>query len=271
MPTQHIAPTTALRHTWLYAIGAGLYATVTIILDRFPFFSALSDLPGNLEASLSFAMGVLLVVRLNRAYERWWEARTLWGTLVNISRNLAIKFRETAGPDEAQKKAMRGLIVDFSVRLKEHLRGKPTAQDATADYAVQHVPAEIARQVYSLLHAVKENGQITDQEFFVIDRESRVLMDVCGACERIRNTLMPLSLRSFVRQCLFAYLVLLPWGLVEFFAYWTAPVTIVIAYLALSAEGIARYVEEPFGETEDHLDLESICQGIDRSVTEILR
>ena len=98
----------------------------------------------------------------------------------------------------------------------------------------------------------------------IVDRE------VCGACERIKNTLIAQSYRVFVRQCLFLYLLVLPWGLVDDFEYWTVPLTVLVSYLLVAGEAIAHDVEEPFGANEDHLDLDAICRGIESSVGEIL-
>ena len=97
-----------------------------------------------------------------------------------------------------------------------------------------------------------------------------MLLDVCGACERIKTTLPSVSWRYFTRQSILAVLILLPWGLVESFGAWTIPLTILISYIVIAGEAVARWVEEPFGRGEDHLDLESICQAIDRSVSEVL-
>jgi putative membrane protein len=66
------------------------------------------------------------------------------------------------------------------------------------------------------------------------------------------------------------YLLVLPWGLVDDFGIWTVPLTTLIAYFVMAGEGIAHYVEEPFGPHEDHLDLDSMCQAIDLSVSEVL-
>ncbi len=97
-----------------------------------------------------------------------------------------------------------------------------------------------------------------------------MLLEVCGSCERIKDTPMSVSWRSFTWQCIVVYLLVLPWGLVDDFGAWTIPLTILVAYFVIAGEGIARCVEEPFGLHEDHLDLESICHGINRSVSEVL-
>ena len=102
-----------------------------------------------------------------------------------------------------------------------------------------------------------------------MDREAHMFLEICGACERIKSTLMSRSWRIVPRQCIIIYLLLTPWALVEEFGYWTVPVTVVGAYFIISGEAIAHYVESPFGIREDHLDLDGLCAKIEESVKEI--
>ena len=107
----------------------GLYSCLPLLvvhydLVRFP------GLLSGASAVLSFAIALLIGFRVNAAYDRWWEARKLWGTLVNISRNLAVKVRELERPDETERQHVRNLIVAFCFGLKDHLRDEPDLEKA---------------------------------------------------------------------------------------------------------------------------------------------
>jgi putative membrane protein len=240
----------------------------------YPPFVYVPSIPTGIDAALSAAMALLIAFRINRAYERWWEARTLWGTLVNVSRNLAIKIRELRRPDADDRRASRDLIVAFCLGLKDHLRDEPDLAKLpgfeTEETAPGHLPSYVVRKLYGLFFRWKASGTLSDEQLWVLDSEARVLLDVCGGCERIKTTLMSVSWRFFTWQCITLYLLTLPWGLVDVFGWWTIPVTILVTYVVMAGEVIAHYVEEPFGVHEDHLDLERICHAIDRSVTEVL-
>ncbi len=270
---QHFGFTVALKRVWLWSLLLGGYASLTMFKDA-AWFPALPDIPGGLDAAASFAMGMLLVFRTNRAYERWWEARTQWGTLVNVSRNLAVKVRELVAVDAAEKQRFAALIVAYSEALMDHLRDDlslPTlAPYHSGEAPPEHPPSFLVRRIYAAFHRWQSEGRLSEQMLWILDRESRVLLDVCGACERIKNTLMAQSWRLFTRQCVFVYLLLLPWGLHDDFHYWTIPLTVVIAYFVIGGEGIAHYAEQPFGSHEDHLDLQGICANIKSSVNEVL-
>jgi putative membrane protein len=271
---ERIGLTVALKRVWLWSLLMGGYACFAVLKD-FPPFSRLPDVPIGIDAVATFAMGMLLVFRTNRAYERWWEARIHWGTLVNVSRNLAIKIRELVHPGQEETNEAYRLIVANCYALMDHLR-EDIKMETIADFLddqtmPKHEPAYIVGKIYALLQRWREAGKINDQTLWVLDREVRTFLDVCGACERIKSTLISQSWRLFTRQSIVAYLVVLPWGLYDDFGYWTIPLTVVISYFAIGGEGIAHYIEEPFGQHEDHLNLPEICKKIEMSVAEILQ
>ena len=269
----HLGLTTALRSVSRWTIPVGLYS-VLALAKPYPPFSYVPSIPSGLEAAMFFSMSVLLAFRTNRAYERWWEARTLWGSLVNVSRNLAVKIRQLADPEATDSLRTRDLIVAFCHGLKNHLRDENDATQLPGISAQQprpkHIPSWIASQMYGLMKRWRDAGRISGEELWLLDTEARALLDVCGACERIKTTLPSISWRRFSRQLIVVFLLLMPWGLVDDFGYWAIPMSMVIAYFVFGCEGIARFVEEPFGQHEDHLDLDAICHAIETSVTEIL-
>jgi len=265
--------TVPLMRVSMWALMVGAYSCLSM-LKSYPPLVYVPEIPTGIDAALSLAMALIIAFRVNRAYERWWEARTLWGTLVNASRNLAVKIRELHHPEVEDRQRARNLIVAFANGFKDHLRGDSDLRTLpgfeTDEAVLHHIPSYIVRQLYRLFDQWKGAGKLSDQQLWILDAEARILLDVCGGCERIKTTLMSISWRFFTWQCIAVYLLVLPWGLVDVFGVWTIPLTIVIAYFVIAGEGIAHYVEEPFGMHEDHLDLERICREIDRSVSEIL-
>jgi len=270
---KRLGMTIALRRVWFWTIPMAAYSSLALWKPHFKNLD-IPDVSFPMEAALTFVMGMLVLFRINRAYERWWEARTLWGTLVNVSRNLAVKTRQLANIDAANRGEMRHLIVGFCYALKDHLRGPlhPAKLPDNSDVAIriEHVPSSIVQNIYQKLKTWSQSGALTREELWMMDSEARMLLEVCGACERIKSTLMSRSWRLLTRQCLGVYLLTAPWALVDEFHYWTIPISALIAYFVIGGEGIAHYVEEPFGSQEDHLDLDGICRKIESSVGEIL-
>lgn len=244
--------------------------------------AVLSQLPhrppkwiGELSVVNAVLLGVLLGFRNREAYERWWEGRKLWGQLINDSRNLALKAVTYANPPADERRRLGVLIAGFAVALKLHLRGDQKKlrevtgfEGETADPV--HVPAHLAGRVFDLLKRWKAGGTISDIEFLALDPHARALMDVCGACERIRSTPVPLSYRSLLRHGTVLYLLSAPWFMATEFGYWAVIVVSLMAYFLLGTELTAEDVEEPFGRDADDLALGRYCETIRASCAEVL-
>ena len=115
----------------------------------------------------------------------------------------------------------------------------------------------------------RPEGFIDGDDLRILDSEARQFLDICGGCERIRNTRVVRSYRTFARQCIFLYLVSFPWGMAHSFGWLAVPLTGMVAYFMLGLETVAEHVEEPFGYDEDDLDLDGLCGTIDRTVQEV--
>lgn len=257
----------------LEALVVAVYSGLPLWLELRVADDSLITLPSNIHAALGIVLGWLLTFRSNVSYARWWEARTLWGGLVNTSRNLAIKIADLVKAGDRELAKCRADIIAFSYALRDHLRDGarlnrlPGFAQATDD--PEHVPSYLVTQMYGELGAWKRQGFIDGQELLVLDEEARRFLEICGGCERIRNTRLVRSYRTFARQCVALYLLTFPWGMVHDFGWWTIPLTAVIAYFMIGLETVAEHVEEPFGYDEDDLDLDSLCQSIERTVNEV--
>jgi putative membrane protein len=198
-------------------------------------------------------LGVLLNFRNREAYDRWWEARRLWGQLINDSRNLFGKLAALARlPTEARADLGR-LVVEFAGALKDRLRG-PTKGG--------HVPLAVHGRLLARLQAERDAGRLTEVDLLVLDPHVRGFMDVCGACERIKGTPVPLSYRALLRHGLVLYLLSTPWLVADRLGWWAVPVVALLAYFLLGVEVTAEGVEEPFGSDGDDLPLAAYCDTI---------
>lgn len=255
----------------LLAMAMGIYSVLPVLKENSQF-REIGDMPSDIHAALSLVLGWLLVFRTNTAYARWWEARTLWGALVNATRNLSIKLSVLSTPTSTEAEYLRQRLVDFPRALMCHLRQVPyDGAVYPKEECPSHTPMAIANELYRWVADRKKARGIDGDDMRVIDADMAKLMDVCGACERIARTPMVISYRIFARQCIVLFLFTLPWGISNDFKWWTIPITIVIAYFMLGMEIVAEHVENPFGYDEDDLDLEAICDTIARSVNDVFR
>jgi len=267
--------TGALRKAKIAALLEGLYSLAPIGVewwyDRDHTVGG-ADPPTILYGAVGLTLSVLLVLRTNSAYDRWWEARKLWGALVNVSRNLVVKARTLAHPDPDELKRFADLVIGFAPMMRDHLRGGgPSLSTPDAALPAHHAPSLRMVEIYRILAGWQDRGMIDGWRFASLDREARDFLDICGACERILKTPLSTSYRVFLRQGTWLYLLILPWGVIGQLSWWAIPATIVQAYLFVAIDEIARAIENPFGFDDDDLDLDGICRGIEQSVGDIAR
>lgn len=259
----------------LYAAIMAAYATLPTWIETRTGHENRLDMPADVHVGLTLVLGWLLVFRTNTSYNRWWEARTLWGRLINTSRNMAIKVADLVQSDRSELEEFQREIIAFSYALRDHLREDCQLQNLPGfedcPDTPEHVPSYLVGRMYERLGEWKANKTIAGIELRVLDAEARQFLDLCGGCERIKNTRTARSYRAFARQCVGLYLATLPWGIVDSFHWWTVPLTAIISYFMLGLETVAEDVEEPFGHDIDDLDLDKLCLAIESSVTEVFQ
>lgn len=261
-----------LKYVALLALAMGGYSCLPMWKEN-SSYRDVADMPSGIHAAFSLVLGALLVFRTNTAYARWWEARTLWGGLVNASRNFAIKITTLGQFGESELAIIRRNLIAFPISLRNHLRdGVDAIEQIDGEFGAlkwDHLPSGIVREMYGVLAYGLNHRKLDGDVMRALDNELAKLMDICGGCERIHRTRIVGSFRVFARQCILLFLLTLPWGIAHDFGWWTVPITIMTAYFMLGLEIVAEHVEEPFGTDEDDLDLDVLCTKIRESIEEI--
>lgn len=227
---------------------------------------------------LGFALSLLLVFRTNTTYDRWWEARKQWGTLTNISRNFAVKLN--AMLDESDKNSrqfFRKIIPMYSHSLFSFLRSDYTTfmldESEHPELELEthkHGPNQIASLLFKKVNTLYKEGKISGEQLIILNNEIQDFTNVCGACERIKNTPIPQSYTSFLKKFIVIYVATLPIGYVFSIGYFVILAVPFIFYVLASLELIAESIEDPFGTDADDLPIEKISENIKKHVQEIL-
>ncbi len=228
---------------------------------------------------LGFVLSLLLVFRTNTAYDRWWEGRKLWGSLVNNSRNLAIKLNILLESDDTSNRSLfKKIIPAFAVVLRNHLL-KETIRleldeidhpELGAIDKDKHVPNQVAAIIAKKVNKLYIQKKITDAQLINLNAELSSFTDICGACERIKNTPIPFSYSLFVKKFIFFYIMTLPFSFAMQVGYYAIPVVIFIFYVLASLEMIAEEIEDPFGIDLNDLPTQKIADNIKKHIGEIL-
>jgi ion channel-forming bestrophin family protein len=271
-----------LRRLFPWIIGVFLYSALIAWLElEYWNLSADSKVRNVtiLHTLLGFVISFVLVFRTNTAYDRWWEGRRLWGALVNNSRNLALKLAAILPEDDPQRAFFRKIIPAYAVALKNHLRSEDTRvemfdnlpQHVQAKLDLEkHIPNQVAALMYKAVEELRASGRISEYQVLYVSPELQSFTDICGGCERIRNTPIPYSYSVFIKKFVMVYIATLPFGFVFSLGYYVIPIVGFIFYVLASLELIAEEIEEPFGGDENDLPLGRISRSISSHIDELI-
>ena len=232
-----------------------------------------------MHSLLGIVLGLFLVFRTNSAYDRWWEGRRLWGSLVNSTRNLAMKLNACISKENHEDRDwFSKMISNFVIATKEGLRKgvqlndlEPVSESFLEDLnKYKHKPNRIAALLYEKVNTLYKNGQMTGDQLVNMDKELNDLIDIMGGCERIRNTPIPYSYMMYIKKFIFIYIITLPFGFVTDSGYFTVLIVLLITFVLMSVELIAEEIEDPFGHDLNDLPTDELAAKIKENVAEIL-
>jgi putative membrane protein len=240
------------------------------------------------------ALALFLGFRNNASYDRFWEGRKLWGSLVNTSRSLTRQAHTLVDQPSAtwNQYAATGdhnptsrithpfvnCLIALAYALKHQLRQTDAGPDMdrllTADLAarlrtVRWKPIFLLKTMGYWVRSIKQAGHIDSISQQSFDQLLSQLSDSIGGCERISNTPLPYSYDVLLHRTVFIYCFLLPLGLVETLGWMTPLIVVFIAYTYLAFEAIAEELEEPFGLAPNDLALDTICHNLENSLLEL--
>ncbi|MGE0770521.1 MAG: bestrophin family protein [Cyclobacteriaceae bacterium] len=242
------------------------------------YFSIEPRLHSGIFSLLGVVLSILLVFRTNSAYDRWWEGRKHWGALVNNTRNLAVMLKAYLPEDDKPTKQFFARnISNFCFALRDHLRQgvRMDELDLTAEEEAEltpkaHKPNHIAYWIFQKIHTLYKADVISEADMINIKAQHESLLDILGACERIKKTPIPFSYAVYIKIFVSAYCVMLPFGLYLDFGFYTIPLTMFISFAMIGLELMAQEIEEPFGLDCNDLPTGDIAKTIQRNVFELL-
>lgn len=258
-----------------------VYSTVIcyLYLDYFKFPDITFHPSIAMHSLLGIVLGLFLVFRTNSAYDRWWEGRRLWGSMVNSTRNLALKLNAyVSREDHEERDWFAKMIPNFVYATKEGLRSgvqlaelQPVSGEFIEDLKkYKHKPNRISALLYDKVNQLYKRGAISGDQLINLDKELKDLIDIMGACERIRNTPIPYSYMMYIKKFIFIYIITLPFGFLTDSGYFTILIVLLVTFVLMSVELIAEEIEDPFGRDPNDLPTDQLADKIRQDVGEIL-
>lgn len=276
---------TPLARIWLrLLIVVTVAVVVTLIHEQHgTFASGLTMVPFSL---VGLALGIFLGFRNNTSYDRFWEGRKLWGSLVNTTRTCAREIQTRIGTPDSDAKNITETHKELTYRViayvhcfRHHLRNEAHPGDA-APFLSEAEAKELETQSnppQAILHRLAQRytelwraGEIHPLHLTHLDQSLVDLTNLQGACERIKSTPIPASYTVLIHRLVASYVFALPFGLVGAIGSWTPAVVALVSYAFLGLDAIGDEIEEPFGTHVNDLPLATLSRMIEINLRERL-
>ncbi len=279
----------ALPHIWVRTLTVtGISVMVTVLYELVPWLHySITATPFTL---IGLPLGIFLGFRNNAAYDRFWEARKLWGALVNTSRSLTRQVLTLLEPPEVagdtERAELRKLETDFVHyliayvhALRHHLRDTSPfenfghiipAEEVAKLRNCDNVPYAMLHRMGEMLATARRRHWANQFHVPVMEASLVSLTDIQGACERIKGTPIPFSYTVLLHRIVATYCMLLPFGLMDSIKWVTPAVVLVISYCFFGLDAVGDEIEQPFGFDTNDLPLKSISRAIERNLRERL-
>jgi len=226
------------------------------------------------------ALALFLGFRNSASYDRFWEARKLWGSLLNNTRSLArqVLTFTTYPPQGEEVNVFINYLIAFTCTLKHELRNTDATGDlerllhANTAYQIseaKYKPAMMLKEMALWVQQAKADGSVDTYMQVAIDSNLTRLSDILGGCERIASTPIPYTYQVLLHRTIYLYCFLLPFGLADSLGWLTPFIVVFIAYTFIAFETIAGEIEEPFGTEPNDLALNAMTRMIEDTLLEM--
>ncbi len=231
---------------------------------------------------LGLSLAIFMGFCNSASYERFWEGRKLWGALVIESRSLTRQVMTLVNDDShdsaLKKQQFVRMIVALCWALNFQLRNKnanAVIKNLLSEKNFEQlkdkkfVPVILLKQMGAWLNERKKEGKMDSIILTAIDNQLNGMSQIIGGCERIANTPLPFAYSVLLHRTVYLYCFWLPFGLVDVVGWMMPVIVLFISYTFIALDAIIQEIQEPFGEEENDLALNGICETIQFSVFEL--
>ncbi|WP_345124101.1 bestrophin family protein [Hymenobacter antarcticus] len=244
-------------------------------------------IPLQLPTILGSSIALLLAFKTSQSYDRWWEARKIWGAIVNDSRTLVLQvrtfvpdtyLRPTAPDSPVRTTAYRQIAWCYC--LGQSLRGlDPTAglaaylseQDLAGLRPHANKPLALLALHTTQLKELLAAQALNPYQQVQLDTTLVRLCDAMGQAERIKTTVFPVSYRLLVYFFIYLFLMTLSLGLVKTIGLWEIPVLLTTASSFFLLERTARYLQDPFNNKPTDTPVTAIARTVEINLRQLLQ
>ena len=220
---------------------------------------------------LGGALAIFLGFRNNSAYDRWWEARKIWGAIVNISRNFGSQVVAYVEDKETQNAIVYrhiGWLYALNMSLRKNMdlkRLTPYVDPALCEMlkTARNVPVQILHRQAIVVTETLKSGAVSEFQHSMLMNDIKAMYEEQGKAERIKNTVFPFYYNYFTRVFLWVFILLLPCALVDSMNAIMIPISSMVAFVFYILDKSGQITEEPFENRAADTPISAICRTIE--------
>lgn len=264
-----------------FDLFAVLFVSVSVLFLTERYKVLLPNIPLTIPAFIGTAISILLSFKLSQSYDRWWEARKVWGNIVNDSRSFIIQLNAfvSKGNEKAIKKiAYRQIAWCYS--LGQSLRGLNPTENI--DKLITHEDLEEIKQFSNKplallnIHSkdikeLKENNHLDVFSHLQLDNTLVRLCDAQGKSERIKSTVFPVTYRIFLHGIIYLFVITLSISLVDIEGYFEVPLLLLISSAFFLLEKSATHMQDPFENRPTDTAVTAIARTIEINIKQLIK
>ncbi len=251
------------------------FAVLIGLIDSHSIFKKVS-LPLSIPTLIGTAVSILLAFRISKSYERWWEARTVWGAIVNDSRTLIrqlIEFMPIENENVIKEFAQRHIIWNYA--LGESLRRLPLSEKVQKYIDFYKINAVNIPNALLDAHSLQikqffNQGLVTELKQMQLNETISRLCDSMGKCERLKNTVFPQSYSILVHILIYLFTFILPFGLEDSQQFVEIAATIIIPSMFIAIEKTAIIMQNPFENSPVDTPMTSLAKAIEINIWQMI-
>jgi putative membrane protein len=244
------------------------------------FVSIIPAIPIVIPTFLGTAISVILSFKLSQSYDRWWEARKIWGSIVNDSRNLVLQLMAFVKEDHKDLIKSIGLRqIAWCYSLGQSLRGldgaaglQPYIADSELTALQKHAnkPLGLIKQHVSNIRELHEKGQLDLYSYVQLSTILVSLTNSMGMAERIKSTVFPVTYRLFLHMIIYVFIITLSIALRNLESYIEIPLLVVVAVFFFLLERTAAHLQDPFSNKPTDTAMTAIATTVEINIKQLL-
>lgn len=261
-----------VNHIKWQITGVVIFAFVVSYLDVYPIFEAIK-LPANIPTLVGTALSLLLAFRTSQSYERWREARAIWGAIVNDSRSvvrLALQFMDNKEAiDFANRQILWINVLTFSLRklpfpsdIEQYLSIHSLKGNNMSNVVLDEHSKQIKKMVLS--------GKLSELQQLQLNELIGNLCDSMGKCERIKNTVFPRFYSTLIHFLIYFFMILLPFGLEDSPVLAEIGITIFVPLIFIIMDKAAILLQDPFENRPVDIPMSTLCRTIEFNIKQMI-